>query len=246
MCVMIENRTASFTKTAIKNTELRELANILAEDAMNIRANLLHMSAIMATIARRRDEILGEFDNSPVTFAEQRLGLKKTQVYNMIQVGETFLDAEGKSLLTERGAKWSNTQFMALLPMAGTGKNKRTPEDTLTACKKLVSDGKIKPSMTVAEIKAVVAEERPDAGLKRAAAAKRKAKADAKAAVEDAITNDETKKPTIKGTFKGSIEFYELSDGSMRALFDGKEVKFNDKNIDALVANLRKCTNYVK
>lgn len=245
MCVMIENRAnASFTKTAIKNTELRELANILAEDAMNIRANLLHMSAIMALIARKRDEILGEFDNSPVTFAEQRLGLKKTQVYSMIQVGETFLDSEGHSLLTERGAKWSNTQFMALLPMAGTGKNKRTPEDTLTACKKLVADGKIKPSMTVAEIKAVVAEERPDAAMKRATAAKRKAKADAKADAEETISAK--KKPTVKGTFKGSLEFYELSDGTMLALFDGKEVKFNDKNIDALVENLRKCTNYVK
>jgi hypothetical protein len=240
---MIENRSANFTKNAIKNSELREYANILAEDAMNIRANLLHMSAIMATIARKRDEILGEFDNSPVTFAEQRLGLKKTQVYNMIQVGETFLDSDGHSMLTERGAKWSNTQFMALLPMAGTGKNKLTPEETLASCKKLVSDGKIKPSMTVAEIKAVVAEERPDAGMKKAAAAKRKAKAEAKAAVQESM---DAKTPTISGELVGKVEFYRLADGSIHALFDGAEYKFNESNIEQLAENMRKCANYQK
>ena len=131
MCITLDNRSAKFTKNAIKNDELRSFANMLAEDAMNIRANLLHMSAIMATIAARRDSgILEEFDNSIVTFAENRLGIKKSQVYSMVQVGATFLDSAGKSILPEKGGKWNNTQFMALLPMAGTGKNKKSPEDT--------------------------------------------------------------------------------------------------------------------
>lgn len=244
MCIAIENRNNAFTKTAIKNDELRGYANTLAEDAMNIRANLLHMSAIMALIASKRDTgILEEFDNSIVTFAEQRLGIKKSQTYSMVQVGATFLDGEGHSLLTERGGKWNNTQFMALLPMAGTGKNKRTPEETLEACKKLVTDKKIKPSMTVADIKAVVDEERPDAKARKIAAEKRKAKANAKATVAENL-NSEEKHDTVQGIKIGEVSIWQLSDGNIRVLFNGEEKPFNDSNIEALTETLKKATNY--
>lgn len=244
MCIAIENRNNAFTKAAIKNDELRGYANTLAEDAMNIRANLLHMSAIMALIASKRDTgILAEFDNSIVTFAEQRLGIKKSQTYSMVQVGATFLDADGHSLLTERGGKWNNTQFMALLPMAGTGKNKRTPEETLEACKKLVTDKKIKPSMTVADIKAVVDEERPDAKARKIAAEKRKAKANAKATVAENINNEE-KHDTVQGIKIGEVSIWQLSDGNIRVLFNGEEKPFNDSNIEALAETLKKATNY--
>ena len=126
MCITLDNRSTKFAKNAIKNDELRSFANMLAQDAMNIRANLLHMSAIMATIASKRDTgILDEFEGSIAKFGEERLGLKKSQIHNMVKVGATFLDGNGKSLLTEKGGKWNNTQFMALLPMAGTGKNRK-------------------------------------------------------------------------------------------------------------------------
>lgn len=244
MCIAIDNRGTAFTKTAIKNDELRQYANTLAEDATNIRLNLLHMSAIMALIASKRDTgILDEFDGSIVTFAESRLGIKKSQTYSMVQVGSTFLDGEGHSLLTERGGKWNNTQFMALLPMAGTGKNKRTPEETLEACKKLVTDKKIKPSMTVAEIKVVVDEERPDATARKIAAQKRKAKANEKAKVAENIKNEE-KHDTVQGVKIGEVAVWQLSDGNIRVLFDGEEKPFNDSYIDSLVALLKKATNY--
>ena len=97
--------------------------------------------------------------------------------------------------------------------------------------------------MTVAEIKAVVAKERPDAEAKRIAANKRKAKADAKAAAQEAV---DEKKPTVSGTLIAEMSFYQLSDGSIHVLFDGVEKPFNDKNIEALVGNLRKAANYQK
>ena len=259
MCITLDNRSSKFNKSAIKNDELRSFANMLAQDAMNIRANLLHMSAIMATIASKRDSgILEEFDNSIVVFAEQRLGIKKSQVYSMVQVGTTFLTSDGKSALTERGGRWNNTQFMALLPMAGTGKNKKSPEDVLKACEKLVEDGKIKPSMTVAEIKEVVREERPDAKRLKANAEKRKAKADAKAKAEtdkaetdkaesaNAETIEEKKHDTIKGTKIADISIWQLDDGTIHVCFDGAEKDFNMENISNIVGMLKQATNFKK
>ena len=81
MCNNLENTTRKFNVTAIRNPELRRYANELASDAMNIRANLLHMSAIMAAIAASKDsgsDILAEFNDSIAEFAEQKLGIKKT------------------------------------------------------------------------------------------------------------------------------------------------------------------------
>lgn len=241
MCITLDNRSAKFNKTAIKNDELRSFANMLAEDAMNIRANLLHMSAIMATIASKRDSgILEEFDNSIVTFAENRLGIKKSQVYSMVQVGATFLDASGKTLLTENGGKWNNTQFMALLPMSGTGKEKKSPEETLEACEKLVADGKIKPSMTVAEIKEVVKENRPDAKKLEI----RKAKAEAKKKEKEEA--EEKANAKIHGTLIGKIEFFQFDDGSINAALNGEVVAFNESNIQKIVETLTKCANFKK
>ena len=239
MCITLDNRSAKFNKTAIKNDELRDYANMLADDAMNIRANLLHMSAIMATIAAKRDTgILEEFDDSIVTFAENRLGIKKSQVYSMVQVGATFLNESGKSLLTEKGGKWNNTQFMALLPMAGTGKGKKSPEETLTACEELVADGKIKPSMTVAEIKKVVKANRPDAKELEARRVKAEAKKKEKAEAEEKAN------AKIHGTLVGKIEFFQFEDGSLNVALNGEVVMFNDSNIQKIVENLKSCKNY--
>lgn len=255
MCIAIENRNAQFTKSAIKNDELRAYANMLAEDAMNIRANLLHMSAIMAAIAvkadaqKKADEetILAQFGDSITTFGEERLGLKKSQVYSMVNVGTTFLDSDGVPLLTQRGGKWSNTQLMAMLPLAGTGKAKKSPSETLKAAQELVKSGDLKPSLTVAQIKAVVAEHRPDAAEK-AAKAEKKAKADAEKAEQAEKVADEldtTVEAKVKGTRLGTIEMWNI-DGNVHVLFNGEDVAFNESNIEALVTAMRKAVNYVK
>ena len=241
MCITLDNRSGKFGVKSIKNQQLRDYANMLADDAMNIRANLLHMSAIMATIAAKRDEgILEEFDNSIVTFAEKRLGIKKSQVYSMVQVGATFLSESGASLLTEKGGKWNNTQFMALLPMSGTGKEKKSPEETLEACEQLVADGKIKPSMTVAEIKEVVKTNRPDAKKLEV----RKAKAEAKK--KEKAEAEEKANAKIKGTLVGKIEFFQFEDGSLNAAINGEVITFNESNVQKIVETLVKCKNFKK
>lgn len=238
MCMSIENRSTKFNATSIKNEELRKYANELAQDAMNIRANLLHMSAIMASIASKRDTgILDEFDGSIATFAETRLGIKKSQAYSMVEVGVTFLDEKGNSKLPQSGGKWNNTQLMALLPMGGTGKNKKGATETLQACKKLVADKKIKPSMTVAEIKMVVREERPDAKKLDEKQAKAEKKQEEKAKAEK-------KSIAIQGKKLMSIEFYEV-EGKTHILFDGKEMNFTDKNILEIINQMKQATNYV-
>ena len=238
MCITLDNRATKFAKNSIKNDELRSFANMLAQDAMNIRANLLHMSAIMATIASKRDVgILDEFDGSIAKFGEERLGLKKSQVYNMVQVGVTFLDKDGNSLLPQKGGKWSNTQFMALLPMGGKKKN---ADDTLKACAQLIEDGKIKPSMTVAEIKEVVAVERPDA----------KEKEEKKKKIEEKKQQEETAKKRVDEKLHGkmimNIEIWQRHNNTMYVKFNGERYSFDDSNIDEIVAFLKNADNYKK
>lgn len=244
MCISIENKSTKFTRANIKNDELRAYANILVQDAMNIRANLLHMSAIMASIDSRRDTgILNEFDNSIVKFAEDRLGIKKSQVYSMVNVGRTFLDDDGKSLLPEKGGKWNNTQFMALLPMSGTGKNKRSEIETLAACTELVDKGIIKPSMTVAEIKEIVRTNRPDAEKLAEKAAKRaeKKNAETKSDVTETETEDIVR---INGTLVGKIEIYQI-DEKLHAVINGTEPEIiDDTFINGIVDMLHRTINY--
>lgn len=245
MCISIENKSTKFTKTNIKNDELRGYANILLQDAMNIRANLLHMSAVMASIDSKRDMgILDEFDNSLVKFAEEKLGIKKSQVYSMVNVGRVFLDKDGHSLLPEKGGRWNNTQFMALLPMAGTGKNKRSESETLDACKELVKDGIIKPSMTVAELKDIVKRHRPDAIQLAEKALKREEKKAAETEDNNDVESDNVKH--INGTLMGKIEIYKIED-DLHVIVNGVEPdNIDDKFIDGVVDMLRRTVSYNK
>lgn len=252
MCITIENRSGQFTKSSIKNDELRNYANQLQDDAMNIRANLLHMSAIMAAISNRADAqkaadevtILAEFGDSITQFGEERLGLKKSQVYSMVAVGTTFLDSDGKPMLKQTGGKWSNTQLMALLPLAGTGKKKLPPTETLKAAQRLANKGTIKPSMTVKALKAVVAENRPDAAERAAKAEKdEQAKAEQAEQMEKAEKAIEEKHDTIRGELVGEIRFY-LVDNNLHAIFNGEESQFAESNIEAIVTMLHKCVNF--
>ena len=250
MCISLDNRSGNFTAKQIQNVELRKYANELAKDAMNIRANLLHMSAVMAAIASRsNDGILAEFDNSLVKFAEERLGIKKSQAYSMVQVGATFLDSKGNVLISANvGSKWSNTQLMALLPMAGTGKNKRGSNDTRVAVEKLIEDGLISSDMTVAEIKSVVAEQRPDAKAKAKQKASRKAKANSKAKIQNEKANNavviEDEQPAFDGTCIATLQFMQAEDGSITVLFNGEDQKFDDSNIKQIITMMQGANNY--
>ena len=240
MCIIAENKSALFTNKQIKNDELRGYANEILNNYFDMRAHALQVAAIMATIAsRREDGILEEFDNSIVKFANDRLGLKKTQTYDLVSVGATFLKEDGTSKLAARnGSKWTSTQFIALLPMAGTGKDKKNADETLEACQKLVKDKKIHSAMSVADIKKVVAEERPDKAKREAAKAKREAKKQEKDQQEAQAT------AKLHGNKIASIEFYQLEDGSIHVAFDGDVKDFNMNNIKEIEALLEKAVNY--
>lgn len=243
MCLSIENRGSEFTAKAIKNDELRKYANMLVTDCMNIRKNLLHISAIMASIAEKRDTgILEEFDNSILVFAEKRLGLKKSQVYNMVAVGATFLDGNGNVLLPQRGGRWNNTQLMALLPMGG---KKLGPDKTLEACQKLVEDKLISPDMTVAEIKKVVNEYRPDAKRlekqKDEANRKKELTGEVVEVKADVIDNDDNK--SFKLVDKIEI-FIDHTNNEYYAKFNGNLKTFNNSDIHDFGELLKICANY--
>lgn len=234
MCVSIENRAQKFTQKSIKNEKLREYTNILLEDSINIRANLLHMSAVMALIeSKKNDGILEEFNNSIVEFAEARLGIGRAQAYSMVNVGKTFLDSDGKPLIIERGGKWNNTQLMALLPMAGSGEAKRDAVETRMAVNNLIDRGLIKPSMKVADIKEVIKEQRPDA--------KRLEK---KKEEKEHIKKEKRKaEKKIKGELTAKVEFY-IIDGKLQMAYNGQVETFNDNLVNVIVDMFHQCVNY--
>ena len=234
MCILIENKAGKFSKTSIKDDELREYANILLLDATNIRENLLHMSAIMATInARVGNGILAQFDDNIATFAEKRLGIKKSQAYNMVNVGEVFLTESGVPRLSQRGGKWSSTQLVALLPMAGRKSSRLTPDETVASCQELIDNGLLSPSMTVAEIKEVVKKYKPGAKVETG-------------------TGEETETGTGEENETGKEVMQKIytmdvcidKNNNVHVLFNGEEFEYTEENVIKISEYLRNAVNY--
>lgn len=212
MAIATEN-TGVMTATSfgIKNEKLAQITNEIIGLAFNMRLYGLTISARVAYIRDNKDELLTEFDGDFVKFAENVLGLKAAQAYAMASVGHNFLDSDGNCLLPEPNeTKFNKTQLQALLPLV-------TKDGDNSLAYDLVEAGEITPSMTVANIKKVVAENRPDAE----AIAARKEKAEkAKAEKEKA---KETADRAIHGDLVATIEVRKLLDGKVIVHVDGKE-----------------------
>ena len=228
MCVAIENKSGKFNKTSIKDETLRNYANEIAEVVAVGRKARVQLCGIMAEMAEQ--DIYEQFGGF-AEFVEQRLGLKKSQAYDMVRVGRVFAidrNVNWKPILTAKGGEWTQTQLMALLPMGGSGKNRLDDVDTLYACQSLVDRGLVNPTMTVAEIKEVVKQERHDAKALEAAKAKREEK---KAEQEKAEQEANTK---LYGTKIAEIQIWQLSGGEIYVTFDGDEKEFNFDNINEI------------
>lgn len=242
MCISIENRKNQFTSANIKNKELRDYANEIASVVADGRKARIQLCGILAEMSQK--DIYGQFGGNFSQFVEERLGLKKSQAYDMVRVGAVFgitRDNDWKPALKAIGGEWTQTQLMCLLPMGGTSKSKLTPEETLENCKGLVSRGLIKPSMTVAELKQVVAEERPDKARLEENRAKRKQLEEKKAEIEK---EEEEKKAALKGNRLACIEVWQLSGGEIYVTFDGEEKEFNRNNLVEIEKMITEARNY--
>lgn len=228
MCVAIENKSGKFNKVSIENETLRTYANEIAMVVSVGRKARIQLCGIMAEMTEQ--DIYDQFGGF-AEFVEQRLGLKKSQAYDMVRVGRVFgikRNYNWKPALTAKGGEWTQTQLMALLPMGGTGKNRLDDTDTFYACQSLVDRGMVSPKMTVAEIKEVVKQERHDAKAIEAAKAKREEK---KAEQEKAEQEANAK---IHGNKIAEIQIWQLSGGEIYAIFDGEEKEFTFDNINEI------------
>lgn len=245
MCIAIENKSGKFTKSVIKNDKLREYANEIADVVADGRKARIQLCGIMAEMAEQ--DIFEETEGFG-NFCENKLGIKKTQGYDMVRVGAVFAikRANGwKPALTAKGGAWNQTQLMALLPMGGTGKTKVSPEETLANCEALVERGWLKPSMTVSEIKELVATERPDRYRLEAQKQKRLEAKEAKEKAEaEAAEKAEAEAAVLKGNRLSKVEIWQLSGGEIYVTFNGEELTFNDANISEITANLLMARNY--
>lgn len=238
MCISIENKSGNFNKLSIKDDRLRTYANEIAKVVANGRKARIQLCGIMAEMESQ--DIYEQFGGF-VPFCEERLGIKKSQAYDMVSVGRVFgikRENNWSPSLTAKGGAWSQTQLMALLPMAGTGKNKLTETETLASCEELALLGTIAPTMTVKEIKDVVKENRPDAQAKADAKAKREQDKAEKEQAEQEV------QAAIKGTRIASIEIWQLTDGEIYVMFDGEEKQFDGANLALISDWLTSARNY--
>lgn len=245
MCISIENRKNQFTAANIKNKELRDYANEIAGVVADGRKARIKLCGILAEMASK--DIYSQFGGNFSQFVEERLGLKKSQAYDMVRVGAVFgitRDNDWKPALSAHGGEWTQTQLMCLLPMGGTSKTKLSPEETLANCEGLVKRGLIKPSMTVAELKEIVKEERPD---KARLEENRKKREQLKATKEEIEREEEEKQAKLKGERIACIEVWKLSGGEIYVTFDGEEKQFTSENLSQMVQTMlaaRNCTDF--
>lgn len=238
MCTSIENKSGNFNRLSIKDDRLRTYANEIAKVVANGRKARIQLCGIMSEMESQ--DIYEQFGGF-VPFCEERLGIKKSQAYDMVNVGRVFgIKRENNWVpsLTAVGGAWTQTQLMALLPMAGTGRNKLSENEALASCEELALLGVIAPTMTVKEIKDVVKEHRPDAKAKAEAKAKRE---QAKAEKEQA---EQVAQAAIKGTRIASIEIWQLSGGEIYVTFDGEEKRFDGANLSLITEWLTSARNY--
>lgn len=148
--------------------ELAEITATIYAYGLNMRESAKQIAVRVAYIRENADYLCNEFQGKTAgerftKYGESILGIKRAQLNAFAKVGKELLDANGVSILpvAEGNGDYTMTQLQALLPL---------PVDV---AKQLSYDEVIKPSMKVAEIKQVVAENRPDAAERRAKAEKR-------------------------------------------------------------------------
>lgn len=242
MCMSVENRSSMFSAKSITNKELRDYANEITQVVSVGRAARVQLCGIMAEMAQK--DIFGQFGGEFGQFVEERLGLKKSQAYDMVRVGATFgikRENNWKPQLMANGGSWTQTQLMALLPMGAKAQGQKkptTPQETLERCESLVQRKLIKPSMTVAEIKEVVKRERPDAK----AIEDRKVKREQKKLEESKAKEQAAEK--LHGKKLMDISIWQLEGGEIHVTFNGEELEYKEDNIAEIIGKLMAAKNY--
>lgn len=242
--IMDTTRAALVEYPTLKNESLQNITDEIFEFGSNMRDAAKKIAARVSYVRKHADTLCDEFEGKTAakrfeTWGVQVLGLKRAQLNAFAKVGSELLFLDGTVNIIPSGdvaSKATNdaneqklielhtlaqdftmTQLQALAPL---GKDK---------VEELVYDGKVEPSMTVAEIKEVVKENDPKKEFKEAAKKKR----------------EETKKEKeqkANATVLATIKLNELENGSFVVTCNGDDVtntnlgKYIIKNVPKLVS----------
>ena len=141
--IMINNN-----NMVITNTKLRKYTEQIYKQGVNIKKSFARVAVILARIEDSKCYEQDGFE-SVHDYAFQIFGWKKANSYAMLKVGREYIDGKTyESILPhETGNDYSTSQLQALLPLK-----------SVELAKRLAEKEEINPSMTVAQIKAVVKE----------------------------------------------------------------------------------------
>lgn len=217
MCnaIMDTTRAANIETPTISNPELNVITNDIFSLGFNMRLVAKQIAAKVAYVRDNADRLCTEFDaETPAkrfeVWGTQILGLKRAQLNAFAKVGKELLLPNGDvSILADsperinvEAQEFTMSQLQTIVPL---GMNK---------IEELVYDGKIKPSMTVLEIKEVVSDNDPKKAEKEARKAKR----------EQEKKEKQKEQQKIHGEEIANIKINRLDNGSFVVTLNGEDI----------------------
>ena len=216
--IMDTTRAANIEIPTISNPELHTITNDIFALGFNMRLVAKQIAAKVAYVRDNADRLCGEFDaETPAkrfeVWGTQILGLKRAQLNAFAKVGKELLFSDGAvSILADKAEnlkgintevqEFTMSQLQTIVPLG------------IDKIDELVYDGKIKPSMTVLEIKEVVNENDPKKEEKEARKAKR----------EQEKKEKQKEQQKIHGEEIANIKINRLDNGSLVVTLNGEDI----------------------
>lgn len=236
MCNSIIDVTTSVSANypALANSELQSITEEIFDLGFNMRVVAKKIAAKVAYVRDNAEELCGEFEGATAgkrfeKWGTEILGLKRAQLNAFAKVGKELLFSDGSvNLLPEwdkvKEAADSEVKKDKLIELHDEAQNfTMTQLQTLVPLGKakieeLVYDGKVKSSMTVADIRDVVKENDPKKDAKEAAKKKRE---QAKKEKEEKKKADQQR---IHGKEIAQIKINQLDNGSYVVTLNGDDI----------------------
>lgn len=224
MCNSIIDVTTSANANipTLANQELQAITVEIFDLGSNMRIVAKKIAAKVAYVRDNAEELCGEFEGETAAkrfekWGTEILGLKRAQLNAFAKVGDELLFSDGSvRILAEKAENqlglnpdvqdFTMTQLQAVVPLG------------IDKVDELAYDGKIKPSMTVAEIKEVVKENDPKREAKEAAKKKREQ------AKKEKEEEKQAEQQRIHGKEVAQIKINQLDNGSYVVTLNGDDI----------------------
>ena len=215
---VMDTTTATSNIPVIQNEQLQAITVDIFVLGFDMRLVAKKIAAKVAYVRENAETLCNEFDAPTAAkrfdvWGTQVLGLKRAQLNAFAKVGDELLFSDGSvRILAEKAENttglnpdmqdFTMSQLQAVVPLG------------IDKVDELAYDGKIKPSMTVAEIKEVVKENDPKKEAKEAAKKKREKDKEEKA----------KERQKVHGKTLATIKINQLENESFVVTLDGEDI----------------------